>query len=279
MTNARLRLQRLSTQADQVLVVAHLAALRADTGAFRPSDVKALFAALRVPGPSNVPNVLSRLSTRGLVLSLGGASWTLTPEGEEAVAALAIGWSAADLQTEYAADFAQSQHHTIPAELAPTRLMEPLSRFLEAFAFERNVFGISRYPRPLVADDPVPATFATAREIMAEYGLNFHLASDRAVADEMWPNVSALMWGCRFGIVVVEDTANEGVNTNVLIELGAMLMTGRRCVFLRDKSVERVPSDLVGHIRKDVDLRDQATVVAALHDWCDNDLLISTSAH
>jgi hypothetical protein len=82
------------------------------------------------------------------------------------------------------------------------------------------------------------------------------------------------MWASRYGIAFFEDRRSRGVNYNLTIEVGAMLMTGRRCALLKDNSIERLPSDLVGHIYKAVDLDDPSSVAAALHAWLRDDLAL-----
>lgn len=51
-----------------------------------------------------------------------------------------------------------------------------------------------------------------------------------------------------------------------------MLMAGRRCALIKDSSIERLPTDLVGRIYKEVDLDDPGTVRDALHRWIRDDL-------
>ena len=116
------------------------------------------------------------------------------------------------------------------------------------------------------------ATLATVKGTLAKFGLELHLASDRSVADQLWPNVAASMWACRYGVAIIEDRVDEGVNPNLLIEVGSMLITGRRCVMRKDSTITAMPTDLVGHIRKDIDLDDQATIAGALEQWCSADL-------
>jgi hypothetical protein len=93
------------------------------------------------------------------------------------------------------------------------------------------------------------------REAVMAHGLTLRVASDRMAEDTLWANVVTYMWACKYAIVLM-DTAEGVLNSNVLIEIGGMLMTGRRCAILRDKSVPTMPSDLVGHIYKPTDLRD-----------------------
>jgi hypothetical protein len=47
-----------------------------------------------------------------------------------------------------------------------------------------------------------------------------------------------------------------------------MLITGRRCLLLKDaKTVQHMPTDLVGHIYQSVDLGDPPSVRGAVRDW------------
>lgn len=80
------------------------------------------------------------------------------------------------------------------------------------------------------------------------------------------------MWACQYGIAFFENRREKGLNYNLTIEVGAMLMAGRRCALLKDASIERMPTDLVGRIYKSVDLDDPETVAAAVHIWAAEDL-------
>jgi hypothetical protein len=67
---------------------------------------------------------------------------------------------------------------------------------------------------------------------------------------------------------------DRGVNRNLLIEVGAMVMTGRRCARLKDGSVAKLPTDLIGMIYKSVDLRKMPTVKKTIASWITDDLNI-----
>ena len=49
-------------------------------------------------------------------------------------------------------------------------------------------------------------------------------------------------------------------------------MTGRRCALLRDETVGSLPTDLVGHIYKSVDVTEPPSVADAIHRWIRDDL-------
>jgi hypothetical protein len=62
------------------------------------------------------------------------------------------------------------------------------------------------------------------------------------------------------------------VNDNLKIEIGAMHMAGRRCALLKDRTVPKMPTDLVGRIFKEVDFDDLAGVGREVHLWAAEDL-------
>lgn len=122
--------------------------------------------------------------------------------------------------------------------------------------------------------DPVSRALAVVREVCQESGLQLHLASDRAITDDVWSNVMAHMWGSRYGIGLFEDRVERGLNYNLVTEVGAMIMTGRRVALLKDGSIEKMPTDFVGMIYKSVDLEDESTVRHRVKDWFRDDLRI-----
>ena len=122
--------------------------------------------------------------------------------------------------------------------------------------------------------DPVGHALAVVREVCAEAGLEFHLASDRAIVDDLWDNVTAHMWACRYGVGLFEDRVDRGLNHNLLIEVGAMIMSGRRCALLKDGSIEKMPTDFVGMIYKSVDLSAEETVAQVVKAWIGDDLRV-----
>lgn len=164
-------------------------------------------------------------------------------------------------------------HPVIPPSFAPPELVQRLQGFLADHPFDLNVLGMTRFPDHGADEpDPVGPALDVAREICQAHGLEFHLASDRAISDDLWANVAAHMWASRYGVAFFEDRRGRRVNYNLTIEIGSMLMTGRRCALLKDTSVEKLPTDLVGKIYKEVDLDHVKTVDQVLHAWIRDDL-------
>jgi hypothetical protein len=165
-------------------------------------------------------------------------------------------------------------HTIVPPALAAPDLIGALRGFLDAHPFDLNVFGMTRFPSDDDIPDPVGPALEVARSVCAEHGLEFHLASDRALDDELWKNVAGHMWASKYGVGFFEDRRGRGVSYNLTIEVGAMLMTGRRVALLKDTTIERLPTDLVGRIYKSVDLDDPETVSRKLHSWARDDLAL-----
>lgn len=205
-------------------------------------------------------------------------AWKLTPNGITKVASLTSEMDLAALIAEAATPgatlLAATAHPVIPPSLAPPALIGPLHAFLEQFPFERNVFGMTRFPGG-AADgemDPIAPALERAAEVCEKHGLVFHLASHRSIVDDLWANVAAHMWGCRYGIAFFEARSERGLNYNLNIEVGSCLVLGRRMALLKDKSLAAMPTDLVGQIYFAVDLDDPDTVTKGLDDWIANSL-------
>jgi hypothetical protein len=102
--------------------------------------------------------------------------------------------------------------------------------------------------------------------------LTLHVASDRQVEDNLFGNVGAIMWGSLYGVGILEDRVGRGLNYNVVTELGSMLILGRRCAILRDRTAPDIPSDLGAEIYKPVDLDDLDGLRDEGHRWLSDDL-------
>jgi hypothetical protein len=152
-----------------------------------------------------------------------------------------------------------------------------MQRLLGLFPFETNVFCMSRFPdvQRTSLPDPVMHVIEAADRALEAHGLKLHLASDRSADDDLFGNVAAHMWACKYGVGLFEDRAGEGLNYNLVIEVGSMLMTGRRCALLKDRTIDRLPTDLVGRIYKSVDFEKIEEVSDELHLWAADDLGMS----
>jgi hypothetical protein len=275
--------QNLEQRTDRVLAVASLVSARSQDHWFRPRDITSMFESLRLPPPGNVHQDLARLSGRALVVRrAAGGQWAITPHGEEATDALigAIDPDAveAELVVLGSAEFDGVRHPLIPPKLAPLDYRRAIDAVLEQNPFERNVFLMTRFPPNDQPDHPLARAIDTARSVVEQHGLILHLASDRQAGDRLFENVAGHMWAAKYGLAFLEcldsDEDDPQLNDNVLIEVGAMTFSGRRCGLLKDPTAPVLPTDIVAQIYKEVDLCDQNQVRDAVHAWLTEDLRI-----
>lgn len=277
------RIQGLEAS-DQVLLLARLAQSRGDSAVFSPSDVESLFDEVGLPRPPKMGNPLRALEKDGLLTRMKNqrGAWKLTPHGISQATAVITDMDLAALIAEAsqptAAVLGATAHPVIPPSLAPPSLVMPLHSFLSEHPFERNVFGMTRFPdTDSDTPDPLHPALETAAAVCQSHGLLFQLASDRNIVDDLWANVAAHMWGCRYGIAFFEARTERGLNYNLNIEVGSCLALGRRMALLKDRSLEALPTDLVGHIYFDVDLDDPRTIEKALENWIVESLKIANA--
>jgi hypothetical protein len=240
----------------------------------------ALFEAFRLDPPGNVNQDLAQLRRSGMVTArTSQPRWSLTPEGREKVkeliGAVDVAAVTADLVLSPGAELGHALHTLIPPVLAPVKWQAPIQRMLRDFDFGTNVFCMTRFPEDDEDTeylDPVAQVIPAAKEALRHHGLTLHLASDRQLDDDLYGNIAAHMWACRYGLGMFEDSAGRGLNENMIIEVGSMIITGRRCALLKDLSIEKMPTDFIGQIYKEVDFADVGQVSNHLHRWAAKDL-------
>lgn len=260
-------------------MLGELAGLEQGSHWFTPLLVGRLYRGLRIPPPGDVDKTLSRLKSKGLVLHDSKThTWALTPEGVARSRAVMSSIDTPDLRVLLAdapgAELGDVRQSTLPPTLAPSPWVEPIRRLLERFPFETNVFGMTRFPEERAPDDAALArAIEVARAALKAHGLTLHFASDRTVDDQLLGNVVAYMWACQYGVAFFERRGkDELLNDNLLIEVGAMVMAGRRCALLKDRTAPKMPTDLVGQVYKAIDVDDPESVERALHAWAAEDL-------
>jgi hypothetical protein len=282
MDTVGVRIQGLTTK-EQVLSIARIAQGRSASSRFPPSVITALFDDVGLPRPGNLSATMSALVADGFAARHGtgrGTTYRLTPTGLARSAELASDMDLAALLAEGGTSglplFGATGHPVIPPSLAPPDLVGPLRAFFERHPFETNVFGMTRFPdvdeEP--EPDPVAPALEAARAVCQDHGLTFHLASDRQIVDDLWPNVAAHMWACKYAIAFFEDRRDRGINYNLSIEVGSTIVLGRRVAILKDRTIERLPTDLTGRIYKAVDFDEPDKVRDALAAWIKDDLAL-----
>jgi hypothetical protein len=273
--------QTLGKAIDQVLLAASILGMRNGNGLFNPPSLLQFFDALRVPRPTNIHRDLKDLERDHLLRRIGRL-WAVTPVGrrsvEEELQLFDLAELDAYLKGTPGSFLGNERHVVIPPELAPPKWIPAIERLLQKFPFETNVFLITRFPQSesdTTYLDPLRSAIPAIENTLHPHGLTLHLASERQLDDDLLGNVAAHMWACQFGIGILEDRVGRGLNYNVMTEIGAMLMTGRRCALMKDKtSPTTLPTDVIGQIYKPIDLDDIASLSSIIHRWASEDLAL-----
>jgi hypothetical protein len=109
---------------------------------------------------------------------------------------------------------------------------------------------------------------ATIKSNLAEHGITALRADDHQYHDDVFPNVKTYMHGCDFGVAVFERIADEVFNPNVSLEVGYMLALGKPICYIKDKSLKRLPTDLISKLYREFDTHAiETTLPMSLTKW------------
>jgi hypothetical protein len=106
------------------------------------------------------------------------------------------------------------------------------------------------------------------RSALTPFGIDGLRADDKEYDHDLFSNVLTYMYGCWYGIAVLERIDTEEFNPNVSLEVGYMLALGKPVCLLRDKTLKTMPSDLAGKLYRTFDPYDPTgSVSRALTPW------------
>lgn len=262
---------------EQSLALCRIAEGRNTDGSVQAKEIEDLFDAIGLPPPPRVRDTFKALKDKGQLTptSIRGR-WRLTPKGREESSEQVSEEGLAQLLTENArilpASLGNQVHPLVPPNFAPASIALRVRDFVRKHPFDLNVFAMTRFPEEMSASDPVYNALQEARRAVSQKSFELHTAADQAIVDDLWGNVTAHIWASRYGIAILENRTGRGLNYNMSIELGAMLTLGRRCLLLKDSTIETIPTDLTGRICKSVDIADLQSIYDATTSWIENDL-------
>jgi len=120
-----------------------------------------------------------------------------------------------------------------------------------------------------------PAIVDAIRTCCARFGIEIFRADDRTYSDDLLSNIRTYMHGCGFGIAVYERLVADDFNPNVSLEVGYMMALNKPVLFLKDKTLRFLHTDLVGRLYEIFDAQSpNETVPAVLEKWLRNKSII-----
>ncbi len=138
------------------------------------------------------------------------------------------------------------------SDILPKELEEPLERFRndhnvnEKCGFLMMKFEDSKLQRKIV--EIIKTHFANK-------GIRILRADDKWYADDLFENIKTYMHGCNFGIALFERINSNDFNPNVSLEIGYMMAMNKPILFLKDKTLISLHTDLIGKLYYEYDFQ------------------------
>lgn len=168
----------------------------------------------------------------------------------------------------------ESQYGYIEKEFKHIR--EKAKKLLEKSPYDKNVFIMMPLGPYLEKKEPYVTLVKEIKSALKKEGYTGWLSTDMKLDDDLWNNVAAYLESCKYGIGIFnrrkkergdEIVEEEYFNPNVSLEIGFMLARGKKVLLLKDKSLTKMPSDLVGKLYQELDLERPRKVKTIIRKW------------
>ena len=92
------------------------------------------------------------------------------------------------------------------------------------------------------------------RDVLGKYRIEALRADDKVYDELLMMNLRTYLHGCGFGVAVFDRIESENHNPNVALEVGYMLALGKKVCLLKDRTILRLPSDVMGSLYTEFDM-------------------------
>jgi hypothetical protein len=172
--------------------------------------------------------------------------------------------------TARASEFAHLDTEGIIAVLTLPTGLQNLAKKVEQFIsgqgpYQKIVFLMM----PFGTDPVLAAAQIKLKELLRVKGFNLFRADDREYEDGLWENICVYMLGCKHGLAVFKEIVAIQFNPNVAVEIGFMAATGKRVLILKDRTLPKLPGDLLYRLYHAVDFSDVAELERHVSKWFD----------
>ena len=137
--------------------------------------------------------------------------------------------------------------------------------------YDKNCFVIMPFRNTAVHSE----IFDVISSTLTGCGLTALRADTKIFSDDLFLNILAYLHGCKFGIAVFERVLTQDFNPNVSLEVGYLLGLRKPVLLLKDQTLPRLPSDLVGRLYTEFNTFDvKGTLPAGIQHWLVNKKLL-----
>lgn len=174
-------------------------------------------------------------------------------------------------------DAAISVHKEIASLNLPPgyeHLAQSLRKFRSDHAFGDSVFVMMKFPDGLPKKQAklLNRIFELVKLTLSAYGLVARRADKKQYEPDLWNNLCVHMFGCQFGLAILEDRGANEMNPNIALEYGFMKAMNREVGLLREEGFKHDRADLIGKLVKPFRITDgfdldEGSLQKAVQDW------------
>jgi nucleoside 2-deoxyribosyltransferase len=118
------------------------------------------------------------------------------------------------------------------------------------------------------AEKPYARIVNAIKETADKHGLVVIRADEHQFHNSLLNNVRTFLHGCGFGIAIYERIKTEEPNANVGLEVGYLMAMNKPVLLLKDKTAEKLQTDLAGELYREFDPHDpEGTIPEQLTKW------------
>jgi hypothetical protein len=109
---------------------------------------------------------------------------------------------------------------------------------------------------------------AAIKKAFEDFGVIALRADDKTYHPDLYYNILTYIHGCGIGVAIFDRIESDEYNPNVSLELGYMLALDRPLCILKDQSLPKLPSDIVGRLYVPFDTHNpKLTISRAVTKW------------
>lgn len=144
-------------------------------------------------------------------------------------------------------------------------LKEPLRRFKTDYPNSlRCGFLMMKFEDTKIQSEIV----SILKEYFNSKGLTLLRADDKWYADDLFSNIKTYMHGCSFGIALFERINSDYFNPNVSLEIGYMMALNKPILFLKERTLTSLHTDLIGKLYYEYDFQNaKETLEVVVNKW------------
>ena len=157
-------------------------------------------------------------------------------------------------------------------ETTPPHIHDSVFRFRQDFPhYERNCFLVMSF-----SSSPFHKRIQEVlRATLSKHKLNLLRADQKVYDDDVLANIETYIYGCSFAIAAFERIQNDVYNPNVSFEVGYLSGLKKPVCFLKEKTLPRLSTDLIGKLYYGFDIQEvETTLPPQVEKWLRDNRII-----